>query len=122
MTVIARANLAALLPRYDSQAEVWWATHGALLIADELNTAVALTEYHALTWHVPGGSYTPDFTHILADGRLVQVEIKGSRAQRGYRDARSKLRAAASRYPWATWFEARLDGRGGFELELIAPR
>ena len=41
--------------------------------------------------------------------------------QKGYRDARSKLRAAADVYRWLTWFEVRVDGRGGFELERIEP-
>ena len=119
--IVARARLAALIPQYDSKADEWWATYGALLLADELGQAVVLTQYHAATWHVPGGSYTPDFTHLLADGAIVQVEVKGSKMQRGYRDARSKLRAAADVYRWLMWYEARVDGRGACELELIAP-
>jgi len=46
--IVARANLAALIPQYDSKAEQWWAIYGALLLADELGQAVALTQYHAL--------------------------------------------------------------------------
>ncbi len=120
MSDLARADITRLLPTFDSQAEAWWDTHGPLLLADELRCAVALTQYHAITVHLPGGSYTPDFLHILADGRLILVEIKGSKQQRGYRDARAKLRAAADLYRWATWYECRVD-HGAFELELIQP-
>jgi hypothetical protein len=119
--LVARANLAALVPVYDSKAEEWWATYGALLLADELAQAVSLTLYHPLTFHLPGGSYTPDYCHILADGTMVVIEVKGSKMQKNYRDARAKLRAAADVYRWLTWYEARVDGRGGFELERIAP-
>jgi hypothetical protein len=119
--IMARANLAALIPQYDSKAEEWWAQYGPLLMADELRQSVVLTQYHALTFHIPGGSYTPDFLHILADGTQVQVEVKGSKQQRNYRDARSKLRAAADVFRWLTWYEVRVGARGAFELERIVP-
>ena len=115
----ARADLTALLPQYDSAGERWWATYGPLLIASDAHQPVALTQHHALTFTLPGGRYTPDFLHILADGRLVLVEVKGSRRQSNYRDARSKLRAAAELYPWAAWVEARVDGRGACEIEWL---
>lgn len=116
--LVARANVANLLPRFDSNAEAWWDTYGAPIIADELGCAVTLSQFHPLTFHLPGGNYTPDFLHILTDGRLVLVEVKGSQQQKNYRDARSKLRAAAAIYPWATWYEVRGCG-GDFEMELI---
>ena len=120
-TITALANVQALMPRYDSDSEEWWASYGALLLGDEAGSPVALTQYHALTLHLPGGSYTPDFLHILADGRLVVVEVKGSQKQRGYRDARAKLRAAADLYRWATFYEARI-ARGSCDvLEVIEP-
>jgi hypothetical protein len=129
----ARANLAALLPHYDSHLEAWWAVYGPLLMANELRQAVALSLYHPLTFHVPGGAYTPDFLHILAeDGALVAVEVKAlivdgagknnSRAQRGYRDARTKLRAAADVYRWLIWYEARIGAHDAVELERITNR
>jgi hypothetical protein len=129
--IMARANLAALIPTYDSKAEEWWAQYGPLLMADELKQPVELTQYHALTFHLPGGSYTPDFLHILADGTQVQVEVKAlivgrdgkpnNHVQKGYRDARSKLRAAADVFRWLTWYEVRVGARGAFELERIDP-
>lgn len=117
--LVARADLSALLPKYDSAGERWWATYGPLLIAGDAHQPVALTLAHPLAFAVPGGRYTPDFLHILQDGRLVLVEIKGSKRQPNYRDARSKLRAAAELYPWAAWVEARVDGRGACEIEWL---
>lgn len=130
--LVARARLTGLIPQYESAAEGWWAVYGAPLIADELRQPVALTLYHPLTYHLPGGTYTPDFLHILRDGWLVAVEIKAlitdrdgkpnNRVQKGYRDARSKLRAAAEIFHWLIWYEARVGPRGeGFELERITP-
>jgi len=117
--LLARADVSALIPQYDSKAEEWWAAWGEWLIGSEVEGEVVETYYHPLTFHLAGESYTPDFLHLLADGRLVLVEIKGSTKQKGYRDARSKLRAAAVMYPWVTWYEA-LVGRGGWEkLERI---
>lgn len=115
----ARARLLALIPAFDSEGERWWQQYGALLLGDEAGSAVVWTQYHPLTFRLPGGSYTPDFLHILADGRIVLVEVKGSKQQKGYRDARSKLRAAAEVYGWLVWYEA-IIGRNGCEvLELI---
>lgn len=92
---------------------------GAILIGEDLSCPVQLTLYEPLSFNIPGGSYRPDFLHILQDGRLVLVEIKGSKRQPNYRDARSKLRAAAELYPWAAWVEARVDGRGACEIEWL---
>ena len=103
--MIARADVTAIAPQFDSKAELWWDKYGALLLADELGVGIALTQYHPISFYLPGGSYTPDFLHVLADGRLVFVEIKGSTKQRNYRDARSKLRAAAALYRWASFYE-----------------
>jgi hypothetical protein len=123
MTIQARADLAALLPAFDSKAEAWWERCGSLLIMGELDQRVALTQYHPVTFRLPGGSYTPDFLHILADGRLVFVEIKGSTHQKNYRDARSKLRATAELYAWATFYEAivSISSQGCEKLERISP-
>jgi hypothetical protein len=118
-SLLARADVRRLIPQYDSRGEEWYARIGYLLTGDELGSEVVLTQYHALKVNLPGGSYEPDFLHILADGRLVIVEVKGSREQKGYRDARAKLRAAADLYRWATWLEIRADGRGACELEVI---
>jgi hypothetical protein len=112
-------DIAALLPRYDSAAEEWWARYGALLLASELGQEIVLTQYHPMTFHLPGGTYTPDFLHVSGDGKLYIIEIKGSRAQKNYRDARAKLRAAADLYRWATFYEALIGRNGCQDLEKI---
>lgn len=140
--ILARADVSRLLPRFDSDIEAWWERNGALILGNELECGVARTEYHPMTFLLPGGGYTPDFLHILTDGRLVFVETKAlilktkftegqdgtvtakqvhnSRAQKGYRDTRTKLRAAAELHPWALWAEVRVGKRGGeWELEFI---
>lgn len=117
--LLAIADLSKLIPVYDSKAEEWWAEKGAWLLGDEIGCPVVDTYYHAVTVHLAGERYTPDFLHLLRDGRLVFVEVKGSTKQKGYRDARSKLRAASVMFRWATWYEA-IVGRDGWErLELI---
>ena len=110
----------AKIPRtdgYRSDAERAWANQGAHYLAMEYACPVAVTYYEPFTIKLPGGKYTPDFLHILANGTIVFVEIKGSRKQPNYRDARSKLRAAAEIHPWADWIEA--VGSSHFEIERI---
>lgn len=115
----ARADLSRMISPYRSRNEEWWAAMGPILLGSEIGCQVQLTLYEPLTFKLPGGNYRPDFLHILEDGRLVLVEIKGSRRQPNYRDARSKLRAAAELYAWAAWVEARVDGRGACEIEWL---
>ena len=119
--VEARANIDALIPQYRSGAEQVFARMGPILLADEFGSNVALMEYERMRFRVPGGWYTPDFSVILDDRRLIFVEVKGSTHQKGYRDARSKLRAVADLYPWVTWIEAIPDRGGGWSLERIKP-
>ena len=114
----AISNVAALAPEYKSQSETAWANIGAVHVAVEFEARVMDTRYEPVTLRVPGGKYTPDFLHILENGQMVFVEIKGSKHQRNYRDARSKLRAAAAVYPFWTFCEA-VGGRNGFMLEVI---
>ena len=94
-----------MLPHYESQEEAW-AREGVLWIQSLLDRAVAASFYHPLTFHLAGESSTPDWLNIFSDGRLAFFEIKGSRKQKGYRDARSKLRAAAALFPCFAFYEA----------------
>ena len=114
----ARANVDRLVDPYRSGVEREWSTVGSLLLEDELGTSVALTLYEPFVVNLPGGRFTPDFLHILDDGRLVFCEVKVSKRQKNYRDARSKLRAAACLHPWALWLEARRP-RGNWEIEVL---
>jgi len=104
------SDLAALLPqgypKYKSKNESDWATFGSMILFAELQTATQWQGYEPVTFNIPGGRYKPDFMHVLADGRIAWVEVKGSKKQRGYRESRSKLRAAASIHPWFIWIEA----------------
>lgn len=115
---MAVANIAALVPQYRSKTEAAWADVGAVYIAAEFDRLVSWEGYEPLALNIPGGRYTPDFLYILENGQMVFVEIKGSKRQKNYRDARSKLRAAAAVFPFWTFVEAR-GGRTGFELEVI---
>lgn len=104
--LIARADVDRLSVKYDSRLEEEWASSGPLWMSAELKRRIVVTYYHPLTFHLGGQNYTPDFLHIADDGRMVFVECKGSRKQKGYRDARAKLRVAAAQYPCFTFYEA----------------
>ena len=116
----AKANIDALIQSqaYRSKTETAWSKVGAVYIADEFDARVVWEGYETVRLSLPGGVYTPDFHYILDNGQTVFVEIKGSKKQKGYRDARSKLRAAAAVYPFWTFCEA-VGGRSGFELEVL---
>jgi hypothetical protein len=107
------------LDQYDSDTERGWAMYGAALLADELGVQIVRTEYHLWTFHIPGGKYTPDFQHFTTDGQVIVVEVKGSKAQKGYRDARTHLRAAARINPWFIFYEALGNQKQGITLERI---
>lgn len=82
---------------------------------------VCVMLYEWVSFKLPGGSYTPDFNYLLADGCWVHVEVKGSRMQSNYRDARSKLRAASTLNPWYTFVEVRPEKGGMWTLEVVKP-
>jgi hypothetical protein len=117
-TQVDTQALVKLIDPFKSQTERTWAQIGGFILEDELGVGTLLQQYEPMTFHIPGGRYRPDFLHILADGRMVFVECKGSKKQRNYRDARSKLRATASLHPWATWIEARRIGEN-WEIEIL---
>ncbi len=141
--ILARADVRKLMPTFRSAEERWWHTHGALVIGNEFGADVLRTFYEPASWAIPGGTYKPDWLHVLADGRLVFVETKAlilknkiidradgtsevkqvhnSRAQHGYRDARLRLRSAAECYGFFVWVEARIGKHGEHEIEIINP-
>lgn len=116
--LIARGDVATLLPRYKSGAEKDFSRIGLALMGSYCECEVAVMTYEPETFNVPGGRYTPDFRCILADGRIIFVEIKGSKLEKGYRDARAKLRAAAALNPWYTWYEV-ICCQGAWNVERI---
>jgi len=80
--------------------------------------------YEWFSFRLPGGSYTPDFSVLTIGGKWICFEIKGSYNQSNYRDARSKIRAAASLNPWFQFFELMpkpLKDGGGVNIEEIKP-
>lgn len=111
-----------VLPKHSqNQAEdVWLVNDHVNFIKAHLGQDVIFWGYEWVSFHLPGGSYTPDFLYLLGSGQQVYVEIKGSRKQANYRDARSKLRGAATLNPWFWFYEARL-ARNAWEFERVPP-
>lgn len=103
-----------------SATERKWRETGRVLVEKLFENVVCFAGYEWMGFKLPGGSYTPDWCYLLEDGRWIHIEVKASRFQRSYRDARSKLRAAASLNPWFTFCEARPE-EAGWVLEIIAP-
>lgn len=101
-----------------SNEEKEWNQFGKQLVEAETGNKALFAGYEWLSFKLPGGSYTPDWAYFMSDGSWVFVEIKASKFQKGYRDARSKLRAAATLNPWFVFYEAMRD-RGFFALEKI---
>ena len=102
----AIADLTALIPEYKSKTEEQWAQLGDAILADELGVPVAVQYYEPVAFYIPSGRYKPDFAHFLEDGRIVFVEVKASKKQKGYRSSRQKLRETANVYPMFTWVMA----------------
>ena len=79
---------------------------------------VGRVTYEGKTFHMGAVKYTPDFNLVLwntdmelDDTKLVNVEVKGSKKQRGYDQTRAKLKIAAGMYPEYTWIEVVVDAR-----------
>ena len=126
MSVIEKDVLAIALsmskPKYRSESErLWGDMYGQIYIQDVFGHPVLQQNYEPITFSIPGGVYTPDFLYILNNGNMLFVEIKGSKEQKNYRDARSKLRACAEVYYWAYWMEA-VGGKKGFTTEIIGQK
>jgi len=98
----------------------WARSQHVAYIQDFFNSPVVFWGYEWISFHLPGGLYTPDFLYVLQTGRLVFLETKGSRKQANYRDARSKLRGAATLNPWFWFYECRIT-KTSWVLEKIKP-
>ena len=124
--VTAVADVAAMFPAYKSHAEEAWVGYGDVVLLGELGQHTAVMLYEPMSFRLLGETYKPDFMHLLEDGRVVFVEVKGvfigakgkKIYMKSYRDARSKLRAAAELHPWFTWIEARQEN-GGWIVERM---
>jgi len=113
----ALADVDALIPEYKSGSERKFAAFGVALLGAHFLSDVMVMLYEPMRFKIPGGNYTPDFLAVCADGTMILVEIKGSRKQRNYRDARSKLRAARATYPYFTWCE--VVEQDGWKVEVL---
>ena len=113
----ATADVTTLIPVYKSNCERRFADLGPTLLGAHFGAECLLLLYEPLRFKIPGGAYTPDWLCLLADGRIVLVETKGSKRQKNYRDARSKLRAVAAVYPWWVWVE--VVESEGWKVEVI---
>jgi hypothetical protein len=98
--------------------EEWFSSGHSRYIEAHFQSPVIWWGYEWMSFNVPGGSYTPDYAYILKSSQMIFVEVKGSRAQANYRDARSKLRGAASLNPWFTFCEVRITKKA-WEFEII---
>ena len=98
----------ALTPQYRSKTEQRFADLAMAECYGQFGVYPLVIRYEPMRFKIPGGHYTPDFELVLPD-RDVFIEVKGSKHQKNYRDARSKLRAAAEMYPERTWCEYRMD-------------
>lgn len=118
----ALGDVSRLVTRFKSKTEERWALEGKIFIGADFGAAVIWSAYEPLSLHLSAESYTPDFVYLLADGRLILVEVKGSARQQNYRDARSKLRSAANIFSFWNFLEVRWDRKAeSWNLEHIRP-
>jgi len=69
--------------------------------------------YEALTFHVDGGAYTPDFLALDEDGRPTCYEVKGSHPFPSENRARFAFLTCRARFPFVAfrWFRLAKGGR-----------
>lgn len=118
----AIANLAKAFSSHfmaaSSPPEFRWTSFAPPLLEETFGKKVVWTGRTSFTVHLPGAKYTPDFMHLLEDGAVVFVEVKGSTFQPSFRDSKSKIRAAATLYPFFHWYMA-FQAKGGWEFEEV---
>ncbi len=86
---------------YDSRIEEKWVTSGNIYLQDFFNATCIRTDYQPITFNLPGPiQYTPDFLHILADGRVIICEIKNSPKNKGHQTTLNKIKTAQEIYPY----------------------
>lgn len=86
---------------YKSKVEEAWAENGGRAISTEFGQEVEPEVfYEPFVMRVAERlRYIPDFLHILEDGSIVLVEVKGSEFQRGFRSSLNKVKMVAKLYP-----------------------
>lgn len=105
---------------FKSGLERKWFRLGPAILEDRLKVKVVKTIYEPFSINLPGGSYTPDFLHLFADGRVYLIETKGNRRMSNARDARSKFRAAAEILDFFYFVYVYPNENTGFEIEFYS--
>lgn len=107
----------------ESREELKWRPFAKAVLGEIFESSVRFEKAKYVTFNLPGNNYKPDFTYILEDGQYVNVEVKGSVFQPGYRDARSKLRMCATLNPDQRFVEVmpNKESLNGWSIELIEP-
>jgi hypothetical protein len=112
----AQAMIEFAIPKYRSKIEEEYATLGEILVHEWLGVRVLLTHYEPLIFQLPGAfSYKGDFMHVLEDRRILFVEVKNSKKQKGYRITHNKILTAAAIHPYFMWAECIKDKGWAFE-------
>lgn len=105
----------------ESLEEQRWKVMGTPLLEEYFGgLKVVFCKPKALSYQLPGGRYTIDFLYIFEDGMRLAVDVKGSKFQKGYKDAVAKIRAAATLH-WYDRFMMVMWERGKWQLEEILP-
>lgn len=112
---------AKFLLKAESREELRWREQGRVAVESFFDQPVALQRFKSHSFHIPGGTYTPDAQYILRDGTRVYVEIKGSPFQAGYEASLLRLRAAATLFYEDVFVHAIRKGGGVWELEIVPP-
>lgn len=109
----------------ESSVEAKWLPFSLVVITRKFPEmgGVFLERIRPVSFHLPGGIYTPDFYYLMNDGSRIVVEVKGSKFQSNYRDARGKLRAAATLNPDHVFCEVmpNRESENGWSVEVIEP-
>ncbi len=112
----AQAMIEFATPKYRSKVEEEYAALCEILVHEWLNVRVLLTHYEPIAFNLPGAfKYTPDFLHVLEDRRILFVEVKNSKKQKGYRVTHNSIKTAAAIHPYFMWAECIKDKGWGFE-------
>lgn len=106
-----------------SAVELKWRSVAPSVVEAVFGERVVWVGRESWEFKLPGARYTADFYYQFESGRFAIVEVKASKLQPGYRDARSKLVCAATLYPMFLFFEARPDKAqdSGWVFERIKP-
>jgi len=104
----------------ESREELRFQQTGVVALEKHFNQPILVTRAKPYKINLPGGTYTPDYLCILADGMRVLVETKGSPFQHGYEAAMLRLRASAT-LCWFDTFVKAIFEKGEWRIEVIPP-